>query len=120
MSLTLPADHLPPIGCTPCPAWELRVKTKRYKTWRTSVGYVMRAHYGELPRKTPLRVELSAAVSRQRDIDNLIKPTLDALQFCGVIQDDRWVDHIEISRITGPSQVQPGEIWIGLSVYKED
>ena len=75
-----------------------RVKSKRYVYWRSSVGYLLRARFRQMPHKTPLRVELRAAVSRRRDIDNLIKPTLDALQACGVIKDDRWVDSIIMNR----------------------
>lgn len=38
---------------------------------------------------------------RVRDVDNLLKPTLDALKFAGVIEDDRFVDDLRIRR--GPS-----------------
>ena len=35
---------------------------------------------------------------RQRDIDNSIKATLDALVFAGVFEDDSQVDHLEVVR----------------------
>ena len=93
-----------------------RVKSKRYVHWRCSVGYLLLSRFGELPHKTPIRVEMRAAVSRHRDIDNLIKPTLDALQACGVIQDDRWVDSIICNRATDCKRLMDGEveIFVGL------
>ena len=93
-----------------------RVKSKRYVYWRSSVGYLLLARFRQMPHKTPLRVELRAAVSRRRDIDNLIKPTLDALQACGVIHDDRWVDSIIMSRVTGSGRLADGdiELFVGL------
>ena len=42
---------------------------------------------------------------RKYDIDNYVKPILDALQAGGVIEDDEQVDEIELRR--GP--VQPGD-----------
>lgn len=38
---------------------------------------------------------------RRRDIDNLLKPTLDALTKSGVWLDDEQVDRIEIERMDG-------------------
>jgi len=35
---------------------------------------------------------------RVRDLDNLLKPTLDALTAAGIIADDRFVDEIRIRR----------------------
>ena len=92
------------------------VKTHRYVLWCNSVGYLLRARFREMPHKTPLRVEIRAAVSRRRDIDNLIKPTLDALQACGVIKDDRWVDSIVMNRVTDSGRLADGEVelFVGL------
>ena len=78
-----------------------RVKTSRYLKWRNSAGYIMRASLPSQSRKTPLEVTIRAAVSRRRDIDNVCKPTLDALQCCGVIPDDRWVDKLTVERAPG-------------------
>ena len=93
-----------------------RVKTKRYARWKVSVGYLLLARFRQMPHKTPLRVELRAAVSHHRDLDNLIKPTLDALQACGVIHDDRWVDSIVMNRVTGSGRLADGdiELFVGL------
>ena len=93
------------------------VKTHRYVLWCNSVGYLMRARFRQMPHKTPLRVELRAAVSHHGAImDNLIKPTLDALQACGVIHDDRWVDSIIMNRVMGSGRLADGdiELFVGL------
>jgi len=36
--------------------------------------------------------------ARRRDVDNLLKPTLDALQYAGAYRDDYQIDRLEIVR----------------------
>lgn len=52
--------------------------------------------------RTPVAVELIVHPPdrRKRDIDNLIKPVLDAIQAAGVIEDDSQVALISIRRST--------------------
>ena len=45
-----------------------------------------------------VNVMLHAPTRRKYDIDNRIKPLLDALQFAGVFKDDECVDHLTIKR----------------------
>lgn len=47
-----------------------------------------------------LQVEITASVpdARRRDLDNLLKPLLDALTFAGLWLDDSQIDHLSIKR----------------------
>ena len=77
-----------------------RVKTEAYRQWRRDAGMLLAVSgMPQHPPKTPLRVTIGAAVNRTRDVDNLIKPTIDALQAAGIIPDDRWVDEVLARRI---------------------
>ena len=77
-----------------------KVKTKNYKNWLNEASTIA-THWQEnpLPVKTPIKVELYANISYRRDLDNLIKPTLDMLQFAGIIEDDRYIDKIRMARV---------------------
>lgn len=44
------------------------------------------------------------ADGRRRDLDNLIKATLDALQHAGLYEDDNQVDQLTICRAHGPAK----------------
>lgn len=62
------------------------------------------------PNAKPLRKRLTVAIRycpadrRRRDLDNVLKPLLDALQKAGVFKDDEQIDDLRIHR--GP--VVPG------------
>lgn len=45
-----------------------------------------------------IKIDLYPPDRRQRDIDNSIKATLDALVAAGVFEDDSQVDHLEVVR----------------------
>ena len=44
---------------------------------------------------------MDVPINYQRDLDNVIKPTLDALKQSSVIPDDRWVNEIHAYRTRG-------------------
>jgi crossover junction endodeoxyribonuclease RusA len=48
----------------------------------------------------PLKVEITAYPPdrRTRDLDNILKATLDALKYCGVITDDGHIDSLHVVR----------------------
>jgi crossover junction endodeoxyribonuclease RusA len=46
-----------------------------------------------------VRVELYMPDKRKRDIDNILKPILDILQYSGVIRDDSQVCALSVARI---------------------
>ena len=55
-----------------------------------------RARFGD--DKVGLEILLHAPDRRRRDIDNVLKPLIDALQAAGVFDDDGQFDKIEIAR----------------------
>ena len=77
-----------------------RRKTETYRRWRIDAGFML-VGAPRHPPQTPLRVTVDAAVNRTRDVDNLIKPVIDACQEVGVIPDDRWVDEVVARRGAG-------------------
>ena len=90
-----------------------RRKTSEYNKW-LKVARVFMMGAERFPVKTSLRVDIDAAISRRRDIDNIIKPILDCLQPM-VIPDDRWVDVVEARRVLNDSSLQEG--YCRVSVY---
>ena len=75
-----------------------RVKTDQYKKWRALAARSMKE---ELPRygsKEPVTVTVTTSMNRQGDLDNIIKPLLDALKVACIIGDDRYVDRIVANR----------------------
>ena len=80
------------------------VATREAKEWRrVAVGRAVvaarRVGSTPIPPKTPWRVTIHAAIDRRRDLDNVIKPILDALTTSGIVPDDRWCDKIEAFRV---------------------
>lgn len=45
-----------------------------------------------------VRIEFYPPDKRRRDLDNLLKPLLDALAYGGVYEDDSQIDQLEIKR----------------------
>ena len=72
-----------------------------YETWRKEAGLLLNQAVakqgGPLPAKSPLAVSICADIGRHRDLDNIIKPTLDLLQGAA-IDDDRWIDIHAVQR----------------------
>ena len=75
------------------------VKSKEYKRWLDDSATLAGGWLNErLAVQTPLKVEIYANITRQRDLDNLIKPTLDMLQYADIVADDRYIDGIVAKR----------------------
>ena len=82
------------------PSVNRQIKTNQYKNWLNEAATLAGAWITTtFPERTPLEVEIYANISYRRDLDNLIKPTLDMLQFAGIIHDDRYIDSIRMKRI---------------------
>jgi len=77
--------------------------TKKAREFRTAVAEIVAA-MGIKPLATRLQVTMRVfPPSRQkRDLDNSIKPALDALQHAGCFPDDEAIDEIHVVR--GPVQ----------------
>ena len=75
------------------------VKTTAYREWLDE-GQLVYA-YSDIPKETlegSSRVYMLANIDRRRDLDNLLKCSLDGLQGWGAIKDDRWIDTILLRR----------------------
>ena len=88
-------------------------KTETYRRWRIDAGFMLVGMPRHQP-QTPLRVTIDAAVNRTRDVDNIIKPVIDACQEVGVIPDDRWVDEVLARRVPAGT-LEAG--WVRVGVY---
>lgn len=72
-----------------------RVRSRRYEAWRNAAHYdVIAQHPGPRLVQPPYKVTLSFPIRARADLDNLIKPVLDALTLAKVIVDDKHVVEI--------------------------
>ena len=90
-----------------------RYKTKKYKDWRKSLPLQFQP---VLPEKTPIECWIEANIGRNRDLDNVVKPTLDGLQQYGIIPDDKWVDKNHQERVSNNDGIIPGWLRVRLRV----
>ena len=75
------------------------LKSREYRVWLDGAATViqLKAKGGII--EGPWKVFLDFyGMDRRRDVDNAIKPVLDALVAAGVVSDDRWCDFIAASR----------------------
>src|SRR5277367_5820515 len=80
------------------------VLTKAVRAYRLQVGKFALAY--SVPRwersiKGRLWCEIRVCPptkKRKRDLDNILKAVLDALQHCGVLEDDERIDHLSVTR----------------------
>lgn len=73
-----------------------RAKTPQYRKWLRDAALTL-SPVELLPPKTPVFVRMNVHLGRNRDLDNIVKPVIDALAGAGVIPDDRYVDEIYVS-----------------------
>ena len=93
------------------------VHTKTFKSWYSSIGYLVNGQkiHSDFPTDSEprrYRIEIDVNVDYKRDIDNIIKPTLDLLKQCHVISDDRYVDYLRCERVSvGPKNIMHVQVW---------
>ena len=70
------------------------------RKYRKAVGELVRANRQAVGLRARLRIELVACPPdlRRRDLDNVLKGFLDALQHAGVYEDDSQIDDLRIMR----------------------
>ena len=69
------------------------------RKYRKAVGELVRANRQAVGLRARLRIELVACPPdlRRRDLDNVLKGFLDALQHAGVYEDDSQVERLEVA-----------------------
>jgi len=81
-----------PISVNKC--WKgRRFKTSEYKAWREMFCLLVNTTDKDLE-PTFARLEFGLKAFKTTDLDNLIKPTLDAITEAGVIKDDRFIEQL--------------------------
>ena len=79
------------------------IRSKAYRTWLAQASQLaaLLAASKRIPTLAHCRVVIAAPVGYRRDLDNMAKPVLDALQKAGVLEDDRYVESVTVKRMAG-------------------
>ena len=80
--------------------------THKGRAWMEAASLLLRGRMEPVEPKVRVGVEIVAGIDLRRDLDNVIKPVLDALQRAKVLPDDRYVDRIEARRDVGVDGVR--------------
>lgn len=71
-----------------------RYKTSEYKAWREEMGWMLKKHKSKPIKWCDIEFNFYVKNYGKIDIDNLLKPLLDALVESKIIEDDRYVKSI--------------------------
>ena len=75
-----------------------RVRTAEYSSWLQAAQLVIQSQVTRaIAARRPtdfFGINLIARINHRRDLDNLVKPTLDLLRRLGLVPDDRWCNRI--------------------------
>lgn len=76
-------------------------KSTEAKDWEQESLWLLMKHPKALHKLTvPVYVGLSYFLSRDRDIDSMIKITLDILQKSGHVKNDNLIEHLNVKKFT--------------------
>jgi Holliday junction resolvase RusA-like endonuclease len=91
-----------------------RARSAKYCAWLRETGWTIRA--ARIPKITGhVAIRIRAGVpDRRRDLDNIVKPLLDALTTFGVIEDDRFAHRIAAEWSAG---VETGRVEIEIRQF---
>lgn len=78
-----------------------RFKTKEYSEWR-ELFRLLTLRAKKVPNPHVLNVHFYISNFAQSDLDNLLKPLLDALQECKIIENDKSIEKIVAEKIKCP------------------
>lgn len=88
---------------------------ERGKKYRRDAGILLGKHRNHFPEDTRLTVTINVFTpdKRKRDIDNLLKCTLDSIEHAGVYKNDNQIDMLTvIRRGIDPKKIGCLQIWI--------
>ena len=75
----------------------VRVKSKAYAIWQADAVRRLKDNCRPLEADR-YAITIAVGINYQSDIDNRVKPILDALVAAKMIRDDRWIDRITVRR----------------------
>ena len=86
-----------PISVNAC--WQgRRFKTEAYRSWRDEACLCLKRH--DCAQKGNIQLHIRFYLKRSNsDIDNCVKPFLDALTEAGIIEDDRYITKLIVEKI---------------------
>lgn len=86
-----------------------RFKSKRYQVWLAEAWPAVQDQIGSERISGPWSIELRAVRpdKRRRDVDNLLKATIDLLVACGVVGDDSEMQSVFASWVPGKPEKPP-------------
>ena len=88
--------------CKQCvKAHQQPVLTAKYRSWRKRAAADIKVLYGARDPLTHFVAVLRVGFGYNRDPDNVIKPTLDAMQQGSVIVNDRYCEGVAVVRYPG-------------------
>lgn len=96
-----------------------RYKSKAYRAWITAAGWSAKSQAGAERIRGPWSIELRAVRPdrRQRDIDNLIKPTVDLMVSLGLVSDDSEMQTVFAAWVPGNPEKPPV---ISVSIFQHN
>ncbi len=98
-------DSLPPsVNHAYCRGRHGTFKTTEAKGWQEVAALLLKrgmTRRGAYTRKVEVRISMFKGDRRERDLDNLLKLAMDAIQDSGVIRDDKQIYSLTADKVIG-------------------